>query len=279
MSGRLASWGKQFERVHEVGHALLENYTPDGYAIALRQLVEKQKPYLTIFPHTYQVRDFAPKLATSLGRVLVSDAVGHRVENGRLTLVRQLFQGKINSDVQFVGEPPYFASMQAGAYRADLAENGSAPVEAFAPAADIRTSRSICSGIAARGRSHRRHHRFGRPGDQRGGEYSHRGEAGCGVGRGAGGVASDLRQRMVSDGRQVGSSGKRSHRRCMSRSGSSRDSAPGGDEQSKIIVAINRIRRRPIFEVADYGIVGDLFQVVPALVDAITKPRVGFLWC
>jgi len=134
--------GKQFERVHEVGHVLLENYTPDGYAIALRQLIEKQKPFLTIFPHTYQVRDFAPKLATSLGRALVSDVVGHRVENGSLTLVRQLFQGKINSDVRFVGEPPYFASMQAGAYRADKIESGSAPVEPFAPslsAADIRT--------------------------------------------------------------------------------------------------------------------------------------------
>src|SRR3981189_3159162 len=119
---------KQFERVHAVEHELLEHYTPDGYALALRQLIEKRRPYLTIFPHTYQVRDFAPKLSTSLGRVLVSDAVGHRVEGDKLTLVRQLFQGKINADVHFVGQPPYLASMQAGAYRADLAAAGSAPV-------------------------------------------------------------------------------------------------------------------------------------------------------
>src|SRR5260370_29448615 len=139
LAGELAR--KQFERVHAVEHDLLDPYTPDGYTLALRQLIEKQRPYLTIFPHTYQVRDFAPKLATSLSRVLVSDAVGHRVESGRLTLIRQLFQGKINADLQFLGEPPYFASMQAGAYRADQAQDGSAPVETFAPtlaASDIR---------------------------------------------------------------------------------------------------------------------------------------------
>ena len=120
---------KQFATVHAVEHDLLEQYTPDAYTLALRQLTQKLNPYLTIFPHTYHVRDFAPKLTTSLGRVLVSDAIGHRVEEGRLTLVRQLFQGKINSDVRFAGEPPYFASVQAGAYRADQAEAGSAPVE------------------------------------------------------------------------------------------------------------------------------------------------------
>ena len=94
-----------FEKVHAVNHDLLDRYTPDAYTIVLRQLVQKVNPFLTIFPHTYQVRDFAPKLATALGRVLVSDCVGHRVENGRVTLVRQLFQGKINADVHFVGEP------------------------------------------------------------------------------------------------------------------------------------------------------------------------------
>src|SRR6266542_711497 len=75
LAGELA--GKQLAKVHAVEHELLDQYTPDGYTAALRQLIEKGKPYLTIFPHTYQVRDFAPKLATALGRVLVSDAIGH----------------------------------------------------------------------------------------------------------------------------------------------------------------------------------------------------------
>ena len=102
-----------------------------------------------LFPHTYQVRDFLPKLATSLGRVAVSDVVAHRVDNGELVLVRQLFQGKVNADVRFAGDGPHFASLQAGAYRADLAAEGSAPVETFTPHSGGRArsapSRSTCS--------------------------------------------------------------------------------------------------------------------------------------
>ena len=75
-----------------------------------------------LFPHTYQVRDFAPGLAASHSRILVSDVIAHRVENGALTLVRQLFQGKMSADVQFAGDAPYFASIQAGgAFRAENA--------------------------------------------------------------------------------------------------------------------------------------------------------------
>jgi electron transfer flavoprotein alpha subunit len=91
------------------------------------QLVAQASPALVLFPHTYQVRDFLPKLATSLGKVAVSDVVGHRIvaghpnESGQLVLVRQLFQGKVNVDVRFAGEAPHFASLQAGAWRADQA--------------------------------------------------------------------------------------------------------------------------------------------------------------
>jgi electron transfer flavoprotein alpha subunit len=84
-----------------------------------------------LFPHTYEVRDYAPKLATSLERVLVSDVVSHRAENGEL--VRQLFQGKLNVDVRFASDPPCFASVQAGGYRADKVMAGSAAVEKFTP--------------------------------------------------------------------------------------------------------------------------------------------------
>ena len=120
--------------VYAVEHALLENYTADGYSAALRQFVEKLGPELVVFPHTYQVRDFGPKLAASLGRVLVSDAVA-RTEHG---FVRQLFQGKVNAEVRFVGEPPYFASLQAGAWRADAAVTGD----------NAAAGRDVCAGIA-----------------------------------------------------------------------------------------------------------------------------------
>src|SRR2546423_8400997 len=106
--------GRKLDGVHVVEHELLKDYTPDAYSTALQQLIGKLKPRLVVFPHTYQVRDFAPKLATALGRVLVSDAVAHKTEGANIAFVRQLFQGKINADVRFTGEPPYLASLQAG---------------------------------------------------------------------------------------------------------------------------------------------------------------------
>ena len=270
---------KQFERVHAVEHDLLELYTPDGYTLALRQLIEKQRPYLTIFPHTYQVRDFVPKLATSLDRVLVSDAVGHRVESGRLTLIRQLFQGKISADVHFAGEPPYFASMQAGAYRADQAVDGTSPVETFSPAIsafDIRTkplelfreSQRAVDLTAA--------------------------EIIVSVGRGikeaenipivqklADALGAELAaSRPICDNgwlpmeRQVGSSGQTVAPKMYVAVGiSGAIQHLVGMKGSKTIVAINKDANAPIFEVADYGIVGDLFQVVPALVEEILKAK------
>ena len=123
----------KLERVHAIEHELLADYTPDAACIALRQLIARHSPRIVLFPHTYQVRDYAPELATSLDRVLVSDAIGHKIEGDSITLIRQLFQGKVNADVKFTGEPPFFASLQAGAYRADGLESGSAPVETFTP--------------------------------------------------------------------------------------------------------------------------------------------------
>src|SRR5260370_42586798 len=96
LAGELA--GKQLEKIYLVEHELLKEYTPDAYTSALRQLLAQAKPEYVLLPHTYQVRDFLPKLATSLGTVAVSDVVAHRVDAGAVVLVRQLFQGKVNSD-------------------------------------------------------------------------------------------------------------------------------------------------------------------------------------
>ena len=276
-AGELA--GKQLERVHAVEHALLKEYTADGYSAALRQLIAVVKPRVVLFPHTYQVRDFAPKLATALERVLVSDVVAHRVENGELVLVRQLFQGKMNVDVRFAGEPPYFASMQAGAYRADKVEAGSASIEKFTPeisAAMIRTkplewfreSQRAVDLTAA--------------------------EIIVSVGRGikeaenipivqklADALGAELAaSRPICDNgwlpmeRQVGSSGQTVSPKMYVAVGiSGAIQHLVGMKGSKTIVAINKDPEAPIFEVADYGIVGDLFQVVPALVEEIKKAK------
>ncbi len=277
LAGELAA--KQLERVYAVEHELLKNYTPDGYTAALRQLIEKAKPRLVLFPHTYQVRDFAPKLATVLGRVMVSDVVAHRVDGGELVLVRQLFQGKMNVDVRFAGEPPWFASVQAGAYRADKVAPGSAAVEKFAPE---------LSASAIRTKPLELFRESQRAVDLTAAEMI------VSVGRGikeaenipivqqlADVLGAELAaSRPICDNgwlpmeRQVGSSGQTVSPKLYLAVGiSGAIQHLVGMKGSKTIVAINKDPEAPIFEVADYGIVGDLFQVVPALVEEIKKAK------
>jgi electron transfer flavoprotein alpha subunit len=270
---------KQLEMVYAVRHDLLKDYTPEAYTTALRQLVEQVKPALVLFPHTYQVRDFLPKLATSLDRVAVSDVVSHRIENGAIVLVRQLFQGKVNVDVRFASAAPNFASLQAGAYRADQAAAGTAPVETVTPqiaASEIRTrpldlfresQRAVDLGAA---------------------------EIIVSVGRGikeadniplvqqlADALGAELAaSRPICDAgwlpmeRQVGSSGQTvAPKMYMAVGISGAIQHLVGMKGSRTVVAINKDPNAPIFEVADYGIVGDLFQVVPELIEAIRSSK------
>src|SRR6266699_3986881 len=127
--------GKNITEVLQVEHDLLASYTPDGFCVALKQVIESAKPQLVLFPHTYQVRDFVPKLAAMLGKGMIGDCIGYRHEGGKLVFVRQMFQGKTVADVTFTGAAPWFASFQSGAFRADLLAahpSGKAPVNAVA---------------------------------------------------------------------------------------------------------------------------------------------------
>jgi len=125
--------GIQLSRLHSVEHPLLESYTADGYTAAAAQLIGTVAPHLVLFPHTYQVRDFAPKLATRLGRALVSDVTGIRLRDGQLVLRKQFLQGKLNGELGFLGSPPYFASLQAGIWQSAEIVRGASRQEAFTP--------------------------------------------------------------------------------------------------------------------------------------------------
>jgi electron transfer flavoprotein alpha subunit len=271
--------GKQLDKVYAVEHPLLKDYTPDAYSLVLRQLIAHAKPSVVLFPHSYQVRDFLPKLAASLGKVAVSDVISHRIENGNVVLVRQLFQGKINADVRFAGDMPHFASLQAGAYRADQVAAGSAAVEKFAPqiqAADIRTKPLELFRES-----------------QRAVDLSAAGII-VSVGRGikeadniplvqklADALGAELAaSRPICDAgwlpmeRQVGSSGQTvAPKMYMAIGISGAIQHLVGMKGSRIVVAINKDANAPIFEVADYGIVGDLFQIVPELIEAVNRAK------
>lgn len=268
----------ELRKVYAVTHPLLEQYTPDGMTAALEQLIPAIKPQVVLFPHSYQVRDYAPKLATRFGKPLASDIIGLRVVDGDVRFIRQLFQGKLNAEVQASGDPR-FASVQAGAFRATESGTNQHPVETFTPnldASQIRdkpeapfreAQRAVDLGAAERIVS---------------------------VGRGikdkdsmpvvqalADVLGAELAaSRPICDNgwlpmeRQVGSSGQTVSPKVYFAVGiSGAIQHLVGMKGSKTVVAINKDESAPIFEMADYGVVGDLFEVVPALVDELKKVK------
>src|ERR1700761_6577781 len=120
---------KAVGKVYALEAEALAAYTSDAYVYALKAFIKEKEPKLVLFPHTYQVRDFAPRLALALDRTLISDATGYKYEGGALKFTRQMFQGKFAADVSFGGETPWMATIQIGAFRSDHAESGAAPVE------------------------------------------------------------------------------------------------------------------------------------------------------
>ena len=279
--GELASElaGKKLDKVFAVDHELLADYTADAVTAALAQLIELAKPSLVLFPHTYQVRDFAPKLATRLSRVLVSDVVKIQADGEGFLMVRQLFQGKLSGDFRTAGLAPHLASVQASAYRADLIEAGTAAIEKFSPTIDT-------TNVRARPQQPFRE-------SQRAVDLTAAGLI-VAVGRGirekenialveelAKTMGAELAaSRPICDNgwlpmeRQVGSSGQTVSPKVYLAVGiSGAIQHLVGMKGSKTVVAINKDSNAPIFEIADYGIIGDLFEVVPALIEEVKKAR------
>jgi electron transfer flavoprotein alpha subunit len=270
---------KKCAKVYAVEHDLLKDYTADAYTAAVEALIPSVNPTLVLFPHTYQVRDFAPKLATRFSQVLISDVIAVRIESGSPVFVRLLFQGKLNGDVRVSGGGPYFASLQAGSFRVDALESGSAPVENFAPSLDA---------AAIRQKPEAPFRESARAVDLTAAEII------VSVGRGikekenipiveelARALGAELAaSRPICDAgwlpmeRQVGSSGQTVAPKVYMAIGiSGAIQHLVGMKGAKTIVAINKDANAPIFEVADYGIVGDLFEVVPALVEEVKKAK------
>jgi electron transfer flavoprotein alpha subunit len=273
--------GKKLARVYDVESPQLAAYTPDAFVAALKPFIADKKPTLVLMPHTYQVRDFAPKLATALGRALVSDCTGYKKEGDKLLFVRQMFQGKFAADVAFAGEPPYFATFQTGAFRGDQVEAGASSaavetVQADVPASALRnkpgevfkeakqavdlTQAEIIVSVG-RGIKEEKNIALARQlAEALGGEIA--------------------ASRPICDAgwlpmdRQIGSSGQTVAPKlyvALGISGAIQHIV--GMKGSRTIVAVNKDSEAPIFEVADIGIVGNLFEVIPPLVEEIKKAK------
>jgi electron transfer flavoprotein alpha subunit len=273
---------KNVAEVLLVEHDLLEAYTPDGYCVALAQVIPSVNPDLVLFPHTYQVRDFAPKLAAQLGKGMIADCVGFHKEGDKIVFVRQMFQGKTAADVTFQGAAPWFASFQSGAFRADMLSahpRGKAPINKST--VDVRPEQirtkplelfqetkssvdltqapiivSVGRGIKAP-------------------ENIPQAEA---LAKAIGGEMAASRP-ICDEGwlpmeRQIGSSGQTVAPKLYLALGiSGAIQHVVGMKGARTIVAINKDQNAPIFEIADYGIIGDIFEIMPALTAALEKSK------
>ena len=271
---------KKLTQVFSVNHDLLADYTADGYVIALEQAIRQAGAEYVLFPHTYQVRDFAPALATRFGQVLISDVIA--IHEGP-SFVRQLLQGKLNADYRKTSAAtagaPCFLSVQAGTFRAESVETGEAEVVAIEVELDQAQIRN---------KSGERFRESAQTVDLSAAPLI------VSVGRGikeeeniaivqelADALGAELAaSRPICDNgwlpmeRQVGSSGQTVAPKLYLAVGiSGAIQHLVGMKGAKAIVAINKDENAPIFEVADYGIVGDLFEIVPALTKAITAAK------
>ena len=270
------------QNVVVISHQALEPYTPDGFTMALEQAIARLSPSHVLFPHTYQTRDFAPALAARLDRALITDVTGVKADGavaGGPAFVRPMFQGKLTADVLAQGPAPHLVTFQIGAWRADQAARGERPAPIEALAVDIDAS-------AIREKPEAPFQEAKQSVDLSQAERI------VAVGRGIKGpehlpVAQKLAaalgaelaaSRPICDAgwlpmeRQVGSSGQTVAPKlylALGISGAIQHLV--GMKGSGTIAAINKDPDAPIFEVADYGIVGDLFELVPALVDALKE--------
>jgi electron transfer flavoprotein alpha subunit len=254
----------------------LAEYTPDGYSDAMERVVRQLDPQLVVMPHTYLVRDFAPKLAARFGKSLISDCIRAQVSGEAITFTRRIFLGKLDADVVSDGAAPIFATFQSGAYRPDQARTGTGaaieemPVDVGeirmtpeAPFQEVKQAVDLSKAdiIVAVGRGIKSKDNLvlaEKLADVLGGDLA------------ASRPICDAEWLPID--RQIGSSGQTVAPKlyiALGISGAIQHLV--GMKNSGTIVAINKDPEAPIFDIADYGIVGDLFEAVPVLTEEIKK--------
>jgi electron transfer flavoprotein alpha subunit len=277
LATKLATY--KLDKIIYADNEKLAEYTPDGYANAMELVVRAADPQFVIFPHTYLVRDFAPKLAARFGKGVISDCLRVQAEANGVTFARRIFLGKLDSDVVPFGDAPVFATFQSGAYRAEQAEKGTGEAQVEVMQVDAGEVRMQPEPAFQ---------------EVRQAVDLTKAEVIIAIGRGIKGqehiqLAEQLTEalggelaasRPICDAgwlpidRQIGSSGQTVAPKlyvALGISGAIQHLV--GMKNAGTIVAVNKDPEAPIFDIADYGIVGDLFEVIPALTEEVKKMK------
>ncbi len=281
LAGEIAA--KRVAKVYALESRGLEPYTPDAFTAVLKQFIASKPPKLVLLPHTYQVRDFVPKLATAMDRTAISDCIGYKKEGDKLLFTRQMFQGKLAADVSFTCDAPWFVTFQNGAFRGDK-------VEGSAHAAPVETLKVEIADGVVRNKPQEVFKEAKQAVDLTQAEII------VSVGRGikeqknidlakqlAEALSGELAaSRPICDSgwlpmdRQIGSSGQTVAPKlylALGISGAIQHIV--GMKGARTIIAVNKDSEAPIFEISDYAVVGNLFDIVPPLIEEVKKAKAG----
>jgi electron transfer flavoprotein alpha subunit len=265
------------KRVLLIEDPRLEAFNPETYNKVLIQLITERKPLLTLIGHTAMGMDYAPRLAASLKMPLATDCIGIESKDETFSLTRQIYGGKVNAEVSFLKKGPFMVTVRPGAF----------PVVEKEPLAGEIVS--IPSPLTDEGLARR----FVEFVEAAAGEVDiTQADVLVSVGRGIKEEANIPIVRELADalgaplacsrpvvdkkwlpkGCQVGTSGKTVKPKvyiAVGISGAFQHIA--GMKGAGTIIAINKDPKAPIFSAAQYGIVGDLFKIVPVIKDRIKE--------
>ena len=267
--------GYSLDEVLSVNHELLNDYSSDGYAEAVKQVINKENPRYVLFGHSYQVRDYVPKISAKLMRPFLADSIAIDFDGKDVSLTKQMFNAKLFSDISLSGDAPFLISFQSASFLSDNASTGTANKREVVINLDSSMIKTESEAPFK---------------ESSGGVDLTDAELIVSVGRGIGKeenipMAQDLASALgaeisssrpvvdsgwLSPSHQVGSSGQAvSPKMYLALGISGAIQHVVGMKASKNIVAINKDPEAPIFEIADYGVVGDLLEIVPKLTEAI----------
>lgn len=267
------------DRVIAVEDAKLAQYTPDGYSQALMAVIEQENPEGLIFGHTSLGKDLAPKIASKLNSGLISDAIGVEEAGGNLVFTRPIYSGKA-FEKKIVTDGLIFATIRPNNI-APLQKDESKSGEVTSVAADIKDLRTIIKDVVRKASegvdlSEAKVVVAGGRGVKSTDGFNPLKELadvlGGAVGASRGACDADYCDYSL----QIGQTGKVVTPDLYIAAGiSGAIQHLAGMSNSKVIVAINKDPEANIFKVADYGIVGDLFEVIPMLTEEFKKLKVN----